>query len=232
MRVLLIEDDAEIIRVIRRGLETEGFSVDAADNGVDGLWQATESRFDAIILDLLMPGMSGYQVCEQLRADGSEVPVVVLTAKDGDLDQVDLLDLGADDFLTKPVAMKVLAARIRAAIRRSTGASTNDITVGSLRYDLAGHRCWHGTDEIQLTRKEADVLYVLMSAGTAAVTRQEILNAAWGFDFDGDPGSVDVYISRLRAKLGSDTIGNIRGVGFQLRSSRAPRPGPQPSPSP
>jgi DNA-binding response OmpR family regulator len=189
-----------------------------AGNGSDGLWQASESRFDAIILDLLMPGMSGYQVCQSLRDAGNRVPVVVLTAKDGEYDQIDLLDLGADDFLTKPVSVKVLAARIRASIRRAAGAPTNEIAFGAIRYDLVGHRCWHGDEEVTLTRKESDVLYVLVAAGGGAVTRQEIVKAAWGFDFDGDPGSVDVYINRLRKKLGGRTIRNIRGVGFQLRS--------------
>lgn len=225
MRLLLVEDDAEIARVVTRGLEAEGFSVDVADNGIDGLWRAAETTFDAIILDLLLPGLSGYKVCERLRAAGSEVPVVVLTAKDGDLDQVDLLDLGADDFLTKPVSIKVLAARLRAAVRRSAGTATNELVVGSIRFDLAGHRCRQDGEEVALTRKEADVLYVLMAAGGATATRQEILDAAWGFDFDGDPGSVDVYINRLRNKLGSDTIRNIRGVGFQLQ---APTPDPPP----
>ncbi|MGI9599256.1 MAG: response regulator transcription factor [Acidimicrobiales bacterium] len=218
MRLLLIEDDPEITRVVSRGLEAEGFSVDVADNGADGLWRATEAEFDAVILDLLMPGMSGYQVCESLRRDGNRVPVVVLTAKDGEFDQIDLLDLGADDFLTKPVSIRLLAARVRASIRRASGASTNELTHGSIRFDLAGHRCWHDGEEVALTKKEADVLYVLVSAGGGAVTRAEIVRSAWGFDFDGDPGSVDVYINRLRKKLGGDAIKNIRGVGFQLRS--------------
>lgn len=226
MRLLLVEDDAEIARVVTRGLEAEGFSVDVADNGIDGLWRAGETTFDAIILDLLLPGLSGYKVCEQLRASGSNVPVVVLTAKDGDLDQVDLLDLGADDFLTKPVSIRVLAARLRAAVRRSAGTPTNELVVGSIRFDLATHRCRQNGEEVTLTRKEADVLYVLMAAGGAAATRQEILAAAWGFDFDGDPGSVDVYINRLRNKLGSDTIRNIRGVGFQLQASTPTSPPP------
>lgn len=219
MRLLLIEDDPEITRVVRRGLEAEGFSVDAAANGDDGLWQASEAHFDAIILDLLMPGMSGYVVCEKLRDSGNEVPVVILTAKDGDLDQVDLLDLGADDFLTKPVPIKVLAARVRAAIRRAAGAATNVIVRGPLRFDLTAHRCWLDDAEVALTKKEADVLFVLVTADGSAVARQEIVDAAWGFDFDGDPGSVDVYINRLRKKLGRDTIRNIRGVGFQLQTA-------------
>lgn len=192
--------------------------MDVAGNGADGLWQAGESRFDAVILDLLMPGMSGYQVCAALRDSGNRVPVVVLTAKDGEFDQIDLLDLGADDFMTKPVSVKVLAARIRASVRRAAGATTNEITIGAIRFDLAGHRCWHGEDEVNLTKKESDVLYVLMAAGGAPVTRQEIVKAAWGFDFEGDPGSVDVYINRLRNKLGAETVRNIRGVGFQLHS--------------
>ena len=117
--MLLIEDHPEIARVVARGLEAEGFSLDVADNGADGLWKVAEGRFDAVVLDLLMPGMSGYEVCGSLRARGDEIPVVVLTAKDGEFDQIDLLDLGADDFLTKPVPVKVLAARLRAAVRRA-----------------------------------------------------------------------------------------------------------------
>jgi len=218
VRLLLIEDDPEIARAVGRGLEAEGFSVDVATDGTDGLWRAGEASFDAVILDLLLPGRSGYEVCESLRRAGNRVPVVVLTAKDGEYDQIDLLDLGADDFLTKPVSIRVLAARIRATIRRASGASTNELSHGELRFDLQSHRCWHKGTEIDLTKKEADVFYVLVAAGGGAVSRQEIVDGAWGFDFDGDPGTVDVYINRLRKKLGNDTINNIRGVGFQLRS--------------
>lgn len=216
MRVLLIEDDPEVSRVVARGLEAEGMTVDAAIDGVDGLWHATEGNFDAVVLDLLLPGMSGYRVCESLRAQDDETPVVVLTAKSGELDQVDLLDLGADDFLTKPVSIKVLAARIRAAVRRATGSSTNELDHGSLRFDLSGHRCWQAGNEIGLTKKEAEVLHVLVSAAGGSVSRDEIVRAAWGLEFEGDPGSVDVYINRLRKKLGSSTIVNTRGVGFHL----------------
>lgn len=215
----MIEDDPEIVRVVRRGLETEGFSIDVANSGSDGLWRTKEAEFDAIILDLLMPGMSGYQVCKTLRSAGNQVPVLVLTAKDGEFDQIDLLDLGADDFLTKPVSIKILAARIRAAVRRSTGSSTNELVYGPIRFDLDSSRCWLEDDEVVLTKKEMDVLYVLLAAKGAAVARGEIVLAAWGFDFEGDPGSVDVYINRLRKKLGNETIKNIRGVGFQLRAS-------------
>ncbi len=216
MRVLLIEDDPDIVRVVTRGLEAEGFSVEVATDGTDGLWRATESGVDVIVLDLLLPGLTGYKICEQLRADDNQTPVVVLTAKSGDLDQIDLLDLGADDFLTKPVPVDVLAARLRAAVRRSSGSSTNEIVRGTLRFDLAGSRCWNGDAEVELTKKEAEVLYVLVAADGGVVSRQEIVKAVWGFDFDGDPGSVDVYINRLRKKLGSDTITNTRGVGFRL----------------
>jgi len=218
MRVLLIEDDPDVTRVVVRGLEAEGFEVDAVDDGTDGLWQATEGSFDAIVLDLLLPGMTGYQVCESLRNQNDETPLVVLTAKSGEYDQIDLLDLGADDFLTKPVSINVLAARIRAAIRRSTGSSTNEIRYGAIRFDLSGHRCWHDDVEVTLTKKESAVLYELVSAAGSSVSRHEITKAAWGLEFDGDPGSVDVYINRLRKKLGAKTIVNTRGVGFHLAS--------------
>jgi len=219
MRVLLIEDDPDVTRVVVRGLEAEGFHVDAVDDGADGLWQATEGHFDAIVLDLLLPGLTGYRVCESLRDQDDETPVVVLTAKSGEFDQIDMLDLGADDFLTKPVSINVLAARIRAAIRRATGSSTNEIEFGTIRFDLAGHRCWQSGSEVGLTKKESAVLYLLVAAGGSSVSRQEIMKAAWGLEFDGDPGSVDVYINRLRKKLGTKTIVNTRGVGFHLAAS-------------
>lgn len=218
MRVLLIEDDPEVSRVVIRGLEAEGMSVDSAADGTHGLWHATEGNFDAVVLDLLMPGMSGYKVCESLRAQSNETPIVVLTAKSGEFDQIDLLDLGADDFLTKPVSIKVLAARIRATVRRSTGSSTNELHHGSIRFDLSGHRCWLDSTEISLTKKEAEVLQVLVAAAGSSVSRREIVNAAWGHEFEGDPGAVDVYVNRLRNKLGTDTIVNTRGVGFHLMS--------------
>lgn len=219
MRVLLIEDDPDIVRVVARGLEAEGFSIEVATSGTDGLWRVTEGEIDVVVLDLLLPGLTGYQVCEQMRARNDETPVVVLTAKSGDLDQVDLLDLGADDFLTKPVPINVLAARLRAAVRRASGSPINELVCGSIRFDLAGNRCWLEGDEVPLTKKEGEVLYVLVAAAGGAVSRQELIHGAWGFDFDGDPGSVDVYINRLRKKLGSDTIANTRGVGFQLAAT-------------
>ncbi len=226
MRVLLIEDDPEVTRVVVRGLEGEGFSVDAVADGVDGLWQATEGNFDVVVLDLLLPSLSGYRVCESLRERNNATPVVVLTAKSGEYDQIDLLDLGADDFLTKPVSIKVLAARIRAAVRRATGSSTNQLSHGSILFELEGHRCWRDGEEIALTKKESEVLYVLVAAAGSSVSRREIERAAWGVDFEGDPGSVDVYINRLRKKLGSDLIVNTRGVGFHLTSKRViPRDG-------
>lgn len=204
--------------MVSRGLEAEGFLVDAVDDGQDGLWQATEGSFDAIVLDLLLPGLSGYKVCESLRERQNETPVVVLSAKSGEFDQIDLLELGADDFLTKPVSVKVLAARIRASVRRATGSSTNDLHYGSIRFDLAGHRCWQDDVEIAMTKKESSVLYVLIAAAGGSVSRDEIVKAAWGLDFEGDSGSVDVYINRLRKKLGANTIVNTRGVGFHLAS--------------
>lgn len=219
MRLLLIEDDPEVTRVVRRGLEAEGFSLDVANNGTDGLWQATEGEYDAILLDLLLPGLTGYQVCQSLRDHDDAVPIVVLTAKSGEFDQIDLLDLGADDFMTKPVSIRILAARLRAVVRRNVGSVTNEIEYGSIRYDFVGHRCWQEDAEVPLTKKEAEVLYALLTAAGTAVSRQELVKAAWGLEFDGDPGSVDVYINRLRNKLGAETIKNTRGVGFHVASA-------------
>jgi len=174
MRLLLIEDDPEVTRVVRRGLQTEGFALDVASDGVDGLWQAKEGEFDAVVLDLLLPGMSGYAVCESLREHDESVPIVVLTAKSG-------------------------------------GSATNAITCGPIRFDVEAHRCWLDDVEVELTAKEAEVLYVLVAANGDAVSRHEMVTAAWGMDFEGDPGSVDVYVNRLRKKLGAATIRNIRG---------------------
>lgn len=215
----MIEDDADISRVVARGLAAEGFSITVADNGTDGLWFADEGEFDAIVLDLLLPGATGYEVCAALRERGDTVPIVVLTAKDGEFDQIDLLDLGADDFLTKPVSISVLSARLRAAMRRAAGSPTNELVHGDLHFDLAGRR-WHLAGQpVELTAKESDVLYVLTAAAGGAVSRDELVKAAWGVDFDGDPGTVDVYLSRLRKKLGRQVIGNTRGVGFHLNST-------------
>lgn len=214
MRVLVIEDEPEVQRVLRRGLEAEGCAVEVVADGEEGIWAEAEGRFDVVLLDLLLPTVSGYQVCETIRARGSDVPILVLTAKSGDYDQIDLLDLGADDFLTKPVSIHLLVARMRALVRRAAGAATNELTVGEVTFDLDTRRCRRSGTEIELTAKETDVLLILLRAHPTVVSRSEMLIGGWGIDFEGDPGTVDVYVNRLRKKLGRDAIRTVRGVGF------------------
>ena len=162
MKLLLVEDDAKLAGALRRGLEAEGFAVEVAADGDDGVWRATEGTYAAILLHLKLPGRSGFRVCAELRAAGIWTPILVLTAKDGELDEAEALDTGADDFLTKPFSYTVLVARIRALLRRSAERTVAPATVGDLRIDPAARRVWRGDDEIALTARERDVLELLV----------------------------------------------------------------------
>jgi two-component system OmpR family response regulator len=220
MKVLLVEDDKKIATAVKRGLEAEGFTVEVAFDGTDGLWLATEGTFDAIILDLMLPGRSGFQVCADLREAGNWSPILVLTAKDGDLDETEALDTGADDYLTKPFSFPVLVAHLRALLRRTNGRSPAPLEVGDLRIDPNEHRCWRGDTPISLTAREFAVLEFLVRRAGQAVSKREILDGVWDFDFDGDPNIVEVYIRRLRTKIddpfGKSSIETIRRVGYRL----------------
>jgi len=220
MKVLLVEDDTKIATAVKRGLEAEGFTVEVAVDGHDGLWRATEGTYDAIVLDLMLPGRSGFQVCAELRAAGNWSPILVLTAKDGDLDETEALDTGADDYLTKPFSFPVLVARLRALLRRTNGRTPAPLEVGDLRIDPNEHRCWRGDTPIPLTAREFAVLELLVRRAGQAVSKREILDGVWDFDFDGDPNIVEVYIRRLRSKIddpfGKASIETIRRVGYRL----------------
>ena len=220
MKVLLVEDDMKIATAVKRGLAAEGFTVELAFDGTDGLWLATEGTYDVIILDLMLPGRSGFQVCADLRAAGNWSPILVLTAKDGDLDETEALDTGADDYLTKPFSFPVLVARLRALLRRTSGRSPAPLEVGDLRIDPDEHRCWRGDTAIALTAREFAVLEFLVRRAGQAVSKSEILDGVWDFDFDGDPNIVEVYIRRLRSKIddpfGKASIETIRRVGYRL----------------
>lgn len=216
MRVLVIEDDEAIRSVLERGLRAEGFEVDACADGSSGLTRALDGGHAAIVLDLLLPGLSGYRVCEHLRAEGVDTPILVLSAKSGEYDQIDLLDAGADDFLTKPVGIELVAARLRALVRRGARVASNVVVRGPMRYDLGTRTCELDGSPVALTMREDQMLRRLLLASGACVTRQELLDEVWGVDSGTDPTIVDVYLRKLRTKLTPVEVENVRGVGYRI----------------
>jgi DNA-binding response OmpR family regulator len=220
VRVLVVEDEKRVAAAVRRGLEAEGFAVDLALTGTDGLWMATEQDYDVIVLDIMLPGINGYQICEQLRDAGNWTPILMLTAKDGEYDHAEALDTGADDYLTKPFSFIVLLARIRALVRRSSRSGRVTYTAGDVTIDPVKHRCTRGTTDIVLTAREFAVLEFLMRRAGEVVPKAEILDNVWDFAFEGDPNIVEVYIRHLRRKLdepfGRHLIETIRGAGYRL----------------
>lgn len=218
MKVLLVEDDVKIASAVRRGLERESFVVDVANDGDVGLWQATEGTYDLIVLDLMLPGRSGFTVCRELRAAGDWTPILVLTAKDGEFDEAEALDTGADDYLTKPFSFPVLLARLRALQRRSTATASPVIEIGPVQIDESRRRVRRDGDEVDLTAREFDVLAHLARAEGRVLSKRDILAGVWEYDFDGDPNIVEVYIGRLRRKLGHGQraiIETVRGAGYR-----------------
>jgi DNA-binding response OmpR family regulator len=220
MRILLIEDEEHLASAVAQGLRDEGFAVDVASNGTDGLWRAREFSYDLIVLDILLPGTNGFQVCATLRAEENWVPILMLTAKDGDLDEAEALDTGADDFLSKPFSFVVLVARIRALLRRGRRERPAVYVAGDLTLDPAEHRCRRGDTTINLTPREFALLEYLMRFAGEAVNKREILTHVWGEDFDGDPNIVEVYAGYLRRKIDNAfdraAIETVRGVGYRL----------------
>jgi two-component system OmpR family response regulator len=220
VKVLLIEDDKKIATIVKRGLEAEGFTVEVTFNGKDGLWLAQEGSYDLIILDIMLPGRNGYQVCADLRESGDWTPILMLTAKDGDLDEAEALDTGADDYLTKPFSFAVLVARIRALLRRAGGHPPVPVEVGDLKIDPAQRRVWRKDVEVELTARQFDVLEFLVRRDGQVLSKSDILSGVWDYDFEGDPNIVEVYIRRLRTKIdepfGRNSIETIRGAGYRL----------------
>ena len=224
MRLLVVEDEQRLAAGLRKGLEAEGFAVDVVYNGTDGIWMARENPFDAIILDVMLPGANGYQVCRTLRSEGNWTPILMLTAKDGVWDEVEGLDTGADDYLTKPFSYAVLIARLRALRRRGVRARPTVLEAGDLRLDPATRRVWLRDESIDLTRREFAILEYFLRHPDEVMSKRDILDHVWDFDFDGDPNIVEVYVRRLRIKLprpGDGTlIETVRGAGYRLVVAR------------
>jgi DNA-binding response OmpR family regulator len=220
VRVLVVEDEVGLADGLRRGLVADGFAVDVAHDGVDGLHLAREHPYDAIVLDLLLPGMNGYRVCATLREEGVWTPILMLTAKDGELDEAEALDTGADDFVTKPFSHVALVARLRALIRRGAEPRPAVLSAGDLTFDPATRRAARGLTEVALTAREAALLEFLLRRPGEVVSKSEILAHVWDDRFEGDPNIVEVYVGHLRAKLdrpfGRDAIGTVRGAGYRL----------------
>jgi DNA-binding response OmpR family regulator len=222
MRILVVEDEERIADALKRGLEAEGFAVDVAANGTDGLWLATEQAYDAIVLDIMLPGVNGLRVCKALRDKRIWTPILMLTAKDTAQDEAQALDLGADDYLSKPFSYVVLLARLRALLRRGIRERPAVIAVGDLTVDPAGLRCHRGATEITLTPKEFAILHGLARRAGDVVTKTELLSQAWDFAYDGDSNIVEVYISALRRKIdkpfGRTSLVTVRGAGYRLEA--------------
>jgi two-component system OmpR family response regulator len=220
MRVLVVEDEKRLAAGVRNGLEAEGFAVDVVLDGVEGLWMARENEYDAIVLDIMLPGLNGYRVCGTLREEGVWAPIIMLTAKDGEWDEVEALDTGADDFLTKPFSNAVLVARLRALLRRGAQVRPAILAAGDLRLDPASRRAWRGDAELDLTSREMGLLEYLLRRRGEVVSKRDILAHVWDYDFDGDPNIVEVYIRHLRKKLdrpfGRAAIETVRGSGYRL----------------
>ncbi len=220
MRVLVVEDEPRLAESVRRGLIAEGFSVEVATNGEDGLWAATENTYAVIVLDIMLPKLNGYKVVEQLRQREVWTPILMLTAKDGEYDLADALELGADDYLTKPFSFVVLVARLRALIRRGAPARPALLTAGDLQLDPARRSVRRGITPISLTPREFGLLEHLMQHRGDVVSKTEILESVWDPYYEGDPNVVEVYIGYLRRKIDlpfeRQAIETIRGMGYRL----------------
>ncbi|GIG20245.1 DNA-binding response regulator [Cellulomonas chitinilytica] len=220
MKLLLVDDDVKLVGTLRRGLRAEGFQVEVALDGIDGAWRAAENSYDLILLDVMLPGRSGYRVCADLRRAGDVTPVLMLTARDGPLDEAEGLDIGADDYLTKPFSFTVLVARIHALIRRAALGEPAPVSVGDLELGLRARRVHRAGVEIPLTAREFDLLAYLVRRPGQVVSKHEILTGVWDDDFQGDPNVVEVYVARLRRKVdvpfGRRTIETVRGAGYRV----------------
>jgi two-component system OmpR family response regulator len=222
MRVLIVEDEAKMAGLIRKGLQQEGMAADLAGKGEDALWMAGSTEYDAIVLDLMLPGIDGFEVCRRLRDDGVISPILMLTARDGVPDRVAGLDAGADDYLVKPFSYAELLARLRALARRGNGGQRSpELRVGDLRLDPAKRQVWRREDEIELSAKEFAVLEVFMRRPGEVLSRFQLLEHAWDYEYENRSNIVDSYVRLLRKKVdkpfGTDSIQTVRGAGYRLR---------------
>ncbi len=216
MRLLVVEDEERLATALRRGLQAEGFAVDVAHDGQAGLELARGGGYDAMILDVMLPKLSGYRVVRQLRAERQWLPVLMLSAKDGEYDQADGLDCGADDYLTKPFSYVILLARLRALLRRGRPQRPAVLEAGDLRLDPAGRQVTVAGEEVTLTAREFAVLEYLMHRAGQVVSKTELLDHVWDAAVDTAPNAVEVYVGYLRRKLGRDVLETVRGAGYRL----------------
>jgi DNA-binding response OmpR family regulator len=220
VRVLVVEDEKRLAAALQRGLTAEGFSVDVAHDGNHGLWLALEHSYDVIVLDIMLPGLNGYRVCARLRAAGSETPILMLTAKDGEYDEAEALDTGADDFLSKPFSYVVLVARLRALHRRTGHRLPATLELGDLVIDPARRTCSRGGSEVRLTTREFAILECLARRAGEVVPKREILQHVWDSAFEADLNLVEVHVSAVRRKIdtpfGRSALETVRGAGYRL----------------
>ena len=220
MRILVVEDDQHVALAVRRGLEGEGYAVDVALTGTDGEWFATENAYDAMVLDVMLPGLPGDELCARLRTAGNWVPILMLTARAGAEQEARALDAGADDYLAKPFSFVVLMARIRALLRRGGGERPAVLTAGDLGLDPAEHRVWRGDEPIVLTPRQFSLLEFLMRRAGEVLPKATILEHVWDFSFEGDPNIVEVYMRQLRQRIdepfGRTALQTVRLVGYRL----------------
>jgi two-component system, OmpR family, response regulator len=219
VRLLVVEDEQRLARALQRGLAAEGFAVDVAYDGPSGLDLARHGGYDAMILDVMLPGLSGYRVVRQLRAERHWLPVLMLSAKDGEYDQADGLDCGADDYLTKPFSYVVLLARLRALLRRGTPSRPSVLRVGDLTLDPARRLVTRAAAAVPLTAREYALLEYLMRRPGQVVSKIELLDHVWDAAADTAPNAVEVYVGYLRRKIGRDRLETVRGAGYRLTGS-------------
>jgi two-component system, OmpR family, response regulator len=221
MRVLIVEDDIRMAAAIRRGMQAEGIAADVATRGEDAIWMVAASEFDAVVLDVMLPGIDGFETCRRLREDGVWAPIIMLTARDSVEDRVKGLDQGADDYLVKPFSLAELLARLRALARRGPVERPSVIEVGDLRLDPATQQAWRGEEEIPLTAKEFSLMETFMRRPGEILSRLQLLEHAWDYDYENRSNVIEVYVRYLREKVdrpfGVKSLETIRGAGYRLR---------------